>query len=82
MKETFLYLFVLLQITFDCDNPIALAYITRLRLDLNLLSDRKFKHGFQDTLNLFCNYGSKVEMSIHHLLQYPVFRNETLSLLN
>ena len=34
-----------------------LKLITRLQLGLSHLRDRKFKHSFQDCLNLTCSYG-------------------------
>ena len=39
---------------FNCHNPKGIKFITRLRLGLSHLSERKFKHSFQDSLNPFC----------------------------
>ena len=40
---------------FLCNNPKGLKLVTWLRLDLSHLWEHKFKHNFQDTLNLICN---------------------------
>ena len=41
--------------TFNCYNHKELKLLSRLRLGLNHLREHKFKHGFQDSLNLFCS---------------------------
>ena len=56
---------------FDCHNPIGIKYITQIRLGLSDLRERKFKHGFQDTLNPVCNCGNDVESAIHFFLHCP-----------
>ena len=38
-------------------NTRGINYITRLRLGLSYLCDRKFKHGFLDSLNSICSCG-------------------------
>ena len=58
---------------FNSQNIIYIKFATRLCLGLSHLRERKFKHSFQDTLNLLCNCGMEVESCIHPLLQCPFF---------
>ena len=67
---------------FDRHNPIGIKYITRIRLGLSHLQERKFKHGFQDTLNLVCNCSNDAESAIHFFLHCPLYSNERRTLLN
>ena len=52
-----------------------------MRLGLNHLRFHKFKHSFQNTLNLFCNCGF-IETTSHLFLHRPNFSGERLTLLN
>ena len=70
------------NLIFDCHNPIGIKYITRIRLGLSHLREHKFKHSFQDTLNLICNCGNDVESAIHFFLHCPLYSNERRTLLN
>ena len=45
----------------------------QLLLGLSHLREHKFKHSFQDTLNLFCSCGLDVETNMHFLLYCPLF---------
>ena len=42
---------------FNCHSSKGIKFITRLRLGLSQLREHKFKHSFQDSLNLFCSCG-------------------------
>ena len=44
---------------FNCHNPKGVKLLTRLRLGLSHLHNHKFKHSFQDSLNLICNCGTE-----------------------
>ena len=46
---------------FGCHNPIGVKLLTRLRLGLSHLRERKFKHSFQNTPNLLCSCGKEVK---------------------
>ena len=61
---------------YNCHNPKGLKLITRLRLGLSHLREHKFKHNFQDTINLLCSYGIDIESTEHFLLHCPQFANE------
>ena len=40
---------------FGVHNLLGLKFLTRLKKTFSRFRENKFKHGFQDTLNLFCN---------------------------
>ena len=67
---------------FGCHNPIGVKLLTRLRLGLSRLHEHKFKHSFQDTLNLLCSYGKAVETTFHFVLSCPNYSDERLTLLS
>ena len=67
---------------FNCHNPKALKFITRLRLGLSHLRYHKFKHNFQDSLNPLCNCGLITETTSHYLLHCPLFADERKTLSN
>ena len=67
---------------FNCHNPEGVKLLTRLRLGLSHLRERKFKHSFQDSLNPICNCGNDIETSAHYLLHCPNFSNERSTFLN
>ena len=49
-------------------DPLSVKILTRLRLEFDHLHERKFRHGFKDTLNLLCTCGADVETTEHFLL--------------
>ena len=54
--------------TFNCHNPKGIKLLSRLRFRLSHLREHKFKHSFQDSLNLFCSCRKgEVETSSHYL---------------
>ena len=67
---------------YNCHNPRGICLITRLRLGLSHLREHKFKHGFQDTLNLLCSCRIDVEPTEHLLLYCLQFVNERCTLLS
>ena len=56
--------------------------LTKLRLGLSHLHERKFKHSFQDCLNPLCFSGNEIETSTHYLLHCPTYTNERMTLLS
>ena len=68
--------------TYNSFNTKGIKHLTRLRLALSHLRDRKFKHGFLDSLNPICSYGFDIETICHFLLHCPNFINERPLLLN
>ena len=67
---------------FNCYNPKALKFSTRLRLGLSHLRYHKFKHNFQDSLNPLCNCGLNAESTSHYLLHCPLFADERETFLS
>ena len=65
---------------YNCHKPRRICLITRLRLGLSHLRERKFKHGSQDTLNPLCCCGNNVEPTEHFLLHCPQFANDRRTL--
>ena len=63
-------------------NTRAICLITRLRLGLRHLREHRFKHVFQDTLNLMCSCGKLCkEHFLHHFLLFVNQRYTFLSTL-
>ena len=67
---------------FNCHNPKALKFITRLRLGLSHLRYHILKHNFQDSLNPLCNCGLIIETTSHYLLHCPLFADERKTFLS
>ena len=67
---------------FNCHNPKAIKYLSRIKLGLSHLRKHIFKHSFQDTLNPICACGSDIETPCHHLISCPTFDAERNTLLN
>ena len=67
---------------YNCHNPKGIKLLTRLRVGLSHLRERKFKHSFQDTLNPICNCGEDIETTSHYLLHCPDYLQERKTLLN
>ena len=56
--------------------------ITRLRLGLSHLRERKFKHSFQDTINPLCYCSQDIESATQFFFHSPFFINERHALLS
>ena len=67
---------------FNCHNSGGIKLINRLRLGFNHLREHKFRHNFQDTLNLICSCGENIETTTHYLLHCPNYLNERMTLWN
>ena len=67
---------------FNCHNPKAIKYLSRIRLGLSHLREDKFKHSFLDILNPICACGSDIESPCHYLMSCPIFDAERNTLLN
>ena len=44
--------------------------------------EQKFKHTFQDSINPLCDFGYKVEFTVHSFLHCPLFTNEKSTLFS
>ena len=58
---------------YNINDMISIKLITRLRLCFSHLSDHKFKHNFQDTLNMFCSCSIEIESTSHYFLHCHFF---------
>ena len=67
---------------FNIHNPYGIKLLTRLRLGLSHLRDHKFRHCFQDTLNLLCDCGNDTETTAHFFLHCSSFHTPRQTLLN
>ena len=67
---------------FNCHNPEALRFITRLRLGLSHLRYHKSKNNFQDSLNPLCNRGLNTESNSNYHLHCPLFADERKTFLS
>ena len=66
---------------YNCHNPKGIKFITRLQLGLSHLREHKFKHNFQDLINLLCNCGHNTEPTTHFLLPYLLIKEAFSSVL-
>ena len=57
---------------FNCHNCKGTKILTRLRFGLSHLRAHKFKHSFQDTLNLFCSCGLDIETGSIYPIDSPL----------
>ena len=56
---------------FDIYNQNGIKLLTRFCLGLSHLNEHKFKHGFNDTINLICIFGGDIESINHFFLHRP-----------
>ena len=56
--------------------------LTRIRLGFSHLREHKFKHNFQDTLNLLCSCSVEVESTSHYFLCFHFFDALRAKLMN
>ena len=54
--------------------------LTRLRVGLSHLRERKFRDNFQDSLDPFCNWGRRIETTIHFFLHSSNYSNQRKTL--
>ena len=67
---------------FNCHIPNGIKLITKLRLGLSYLREHKFRHNFQNTLNLICSCGYDIVTKIHYLLHCSDYLDERRTLLD
>ena len=61
---------------FNCHNHKGIRLMTRLRLRLSRLRERKFSHNFQNCVNLLCSCAMDIESNC------PLFDDKTITLLS
>ena len=67
---------------FNCHNPKAIKYLSRIKLGLSYLCEHKFKHRFEDILDPIGACGSDIETRCHHLISCPIFDAKQNTFLN
>ena len=60
---------------FKVFNPLGIKFLTRLKLGLIQLNEHKFKHNFQNCLNLLFSCSLEVESTIRFFLHCHIFDN-------
>ena len=58
---------------FDIHKSLGIKLLTRLRLGISPLHEHKFRHCFQDTLNLLCECAKDIESTMHFFLHCSNF---------
>ena len=61
-------------------NPHGIKLLTRLRVGLSHLRERKFRLNIQDSLDPFCNCGRHIETTIHFFLHSSNYFNQRKTL--
>ena len=62
---------------------VVFYYLTKFHCLIVFTSlEHKFKHSFQDCINLLYFWGNETETSTHYLLHCPTYANERMALLN
>ena len=67
--------------TFNVHNPHRIKLLTRLRVGLSHLRERKFRHNFQGSLDPFCNCGRHIETTTHLFLHCSNYSNKKKNFL-
>ena len=68
------------QNVFDIFDPIGLKFLTHLRLGFSYLNEHRFRHNFQECMNLFCNFGT--DSTSHYLLHCHHFSQNRINVTN
>ena len=55
---------------FDACDPLGIQLLTRLRVGLSHLREHKFRHGFNDAIDLFCPCNREIESVSHFFLHF------------
>lgn len=68
---------------FNSHNQKRIKLLTRLYFGFSQLSDHKFRHEFQDVLNLFLQLGNNIESTYYYyILHWPRNSNEKITLMD
>ena len=67
---------------FNVNNPLGLKLLTRLRIGFSHLTEHKFKHNCEDSVDPLCSCGNDTESTVHFFLHCPNFTTERQTLLN
>ena len=67
---------------FGFSNIYGIKLLTRLRLSFSHLNEHKFRHNFNNIINLLFNCGAAAETAIHYLLQCQLYSVQRAQLLD
>ena len=67
---------------FNIHNPLGIEYLTRLRVGFSHLKEHKFRHKFQDSIDLMYNCGSGIETTTHFFLHCANFNTQRQTLFD
>ena len=65
---------------YNIHNPLGVKYLTRLRIGFSHLKEHKFKHNFQDSIDLMCGCISSIITTIHFSLHCTNFNPQRQTL--
>ena len=65
---------------YNIHNPLGVKYLTRLIIGFSHLKEHKFKHNFQDSMDLMCSCNSCVITTIHFSLHCTNFNTQRQTL--
>ena len=65
---------------FNIFDPIGLKFLTHLRLGFSRLNERRFRHNFQDCMNLLRSCSLEIEDTLHYLLDCHHFNHIRIDL--
>ena len=60
---------------FNIHDQVGIKLLTRLRLGLSHLLEHKFRHNFEDTLNLLCSCSNEAKTMLHFFQQCQFFND-------
>ena len=63
-------------------DPIGLKLLTRLPLGFSHFNEHRFRHNFQDCVNLLCSCSLKIENTLHYLLHCHHFSQNRIVPMN
>ena len=67
---------------FNVSDSLGIKLLTRLRLGLSYLSEHKFNHNFQDTINPLCPCSLESESTTHFIMRCQNFTDFRKCLMN
>ena len=65
---------------YSIHNSLRVKNLTRFRIRFSHLKEHKFKHNFQDSIDLLCSCSSGVETTIHSFLRCANFNTQRQTL--
>lgn len=70
------------NIIYNIQNPIGIKCLTRLRIGFSHLKKHKFRHNFQDSIDLMYSGSNGIETTIHFFLHFTNFNTQRKTLFD